>query len=54
MSRASLSDLENHQDFIQRHIGATTKQQTTMAKSLGYDTLEDLIEDTVPSAIRPL
>lgn len=52
MSHASLSDLENHQDFIQRHIGPTPKQQTTMAKALGYDSLEDLIEDTVPSAIR--
>ncbi|MBE9537484.1 MAG: aminomethyl-transferring glycine dehydrogenase [Proteobacteria bacterium] len=52
MSRASLHDLENHQDFIQRHIGPTPKQQFKMAQSLGYDSLEDLIEATVPSAIR--
>ncbi len=52
MSRASLSDLENTQDFIQRHIGPTSKQQAKMAQSLGYDSLEDLIEATVPSAIR--
>jgi glycine dehydrogenase len=52
MSRASLFDLENHQDFIQRHIGPTHKQQSKMAQSLGYDGLEDLIEATVPKAIR--
>ena len=52
MSRASLHDLENHQDFVQRHIGPTPKQQSKMALSLGYDSLEDLIEATVPSAIR--
>jgi len=52
MSRASLHDLENHQDFLQRHIGPTPKQQSKMAQSLGYDGLDELIEATVPSAIR--
>ena len=52
MSRASLFDLENHQDFIQRHIGPTHKQQAKMAQTLGYNSLEDLIDATVPSAIR--
>jgi len=52
MSRASLTDLENHQDFIQRHIGPTARQQAKMAQTLGYDSLADLIEATVPSAIR--
>ncbi len=52
MSRASLHQLENHQDFLQRHIGPTPAQQTKMAQSLGYDALEDLIEATVPNAIR--
>ncbi len=52
MSRASLQDLENHQDFVQRHIGPTPKQQLKMAQSLGYNNLDELIEATVPSAIR--
>ena len=52
MSRPSLSDLENHSDFIQRHIGPTVEQQQEMAQVLGYDTLEALIDDTVPAAIR--
>jgi glycine dehydrogenase len=52
MSRPSLSELENHSDFIQRHIGPTVKQQTEMARAIGYDDLDALIEDTVPNAIR--
>ena len=52
MSRPSLLDLENHGDFIQRHIGPTPEQQTTMAQAIGYDTLDALIDDTVPAAIR--
>jgi glycine dehydrogenase len=52
MSRPSLFDLENHSDFIQRHIGPTVQQQTQMARAIGYDNLDALIDDTVPSAIR--
>ncbi|MBN7797311.1 aminomethyl-transferring glycine dehydrogenase [Parahaliea mediterranea] len=52
MSRPSLVDLENHQDFIQRHIGPTVNQQQAMAEALGYDSLDALIDDTVPAAIR--
>ncbi|MEH6585682.1 MAG: aminomethyl-transferring glycine dehydrogenase [Halioglobus sp.] len=52
MSRPSLLDLENHSDFIQRHIGPTVKQQQEMAQVLGYNSLDALIDDTVPAAIR--
>ncbi|MEM9256974.1 MAG: aminomethyl-transferring glycine dehydrogenase [Pseudomonadota bacterium] len=52
MSRPSLFELENHTDFIQRHIGPTPRQQTEMAQAVGYDNLDALIEDTVPGAIR--
>jgi glycine dehydrogenase len=52
MTRASLVDLENHQDFIQRHIGPTPAQQIEMAQVLGYASLNDLISATVPAAIR--
>ncbi|MFT6276623.1 MAG: glycine dehydrogenase, partial [Halioglobus sp.] len=52
MSRESLTELENHQDFIQRHIGPTVRQQSKMARTLGYDSLESLIDATVPNAIR--
>jgi glycine dehydrogenase len=52
MSRPSLFDLENHSDFIQRHIGPTVQQQTAMARAIGYDNMDALIDDTVPTAIR--
>lgn len=52
MSRPSLVSLENRQDFIQRHIGPSVKQQQTMAETLGYTSLDALIDDTVPAAIR--
>ncbi len=52
MSRPSLFELENHSDFIRRHIGPTTEQQTAMARAIGYDSLDALIDDTVPGAIR--
>ena len=52
MSRPSLFDLENHSDFIQRHIGPTVKQQSEMAQALGYANLDALIDDTVPQGIR--
>ncbi|MCB1706864.1 MAG: aminomethyl-transferring glycine dehydrogenase, partial [Halioglobus sp.] len=52
MSRPSLFELENHSDFIQRHIGPTPQQQTTMARAIGYESLDALIDDTVPGAIR--
>ena len=52
MSRPSLLDLENHAEFIQRHIGPTVEQQTAMARAIGYDNLDALIDDTVPAAIR--
>ncbi len=52
MSSPSLFELENHSDFIQRHIGPTVKQQAEMARALGYDSLDALIDDTVPAAIR--
>ena len=52
MSRPSLYELENHSDFIQRHIGPTVKQQKEMAQAIGYEDLDALIEDTVPNAIR--
>ena len=52
MTRPSLFDLEHHSDFIQRHIGPSIKQQTQMAQAIGYDNLDALIDDTVPTAIR--
>ena len=52
MSRPSLFELENHDEFVGRHIGPTRRQQAEMARATGYDDLDALIEDTVPRAIR--
>jgi glycine dehydrogenase len=52
MSRPSLFELENHAEFIQRHIGPSVKQQAEMAQTLGYNSLDALIDDTVPGRIR--
>lgn len=52
MSRPSLHDLENHSEFIQRHIGPTQEQQQEMAVALGYESLDALVDATVPAAIR--
>ncbi len=52
MSRATLTELENAADFVQRHIGPSPEQQTSMANAIGYDSLGALIADTVPENIR--
>ncbi len=52
MSRPSLSDLEHHAEFIQRHIGPDSKAQSKMVRAIGYDDVDALIADTVPGAIR--
>ena len=52
MSRQPLIELENHQDFIQRHIGPTPAQQQEMAQAIGFDSLDALIDATVPANIR--
>ena len=44
--------LKNAQkDFIQRHIGASEKEQGTMLQELGYKNLDELIKKTVPEKI---
>ncbi|OUX38625.1 MAG: glycine dehydrogenase (aminomethyl-transferring) [Candidatus Pelagibacter sp. TMED273] len=45
--------LHNSQrDFIRRHIGSSTKDQSKMLTELGYKNLDSLIDDTVPDKIR--
>ncbi|ARU93064.1 aminomethyl-transferring glycine dehydrogenase [Tatumella citrea] len=48
----TLSQLENQNDFISRHIGPTEKQQQTMLQSIGADSLPALINAIVPQSIR--
>ena len=41
----------SEKDFIKRHIGLSKTDEKTMLSDLGYKSLNELIEDTVPSKI---
>jgi glycine dehydrogenase len=38
--------------FSDRHIGSTEKERQTMLDAVGYSTIDELIDDTIPSAIK--
>jgi glycine dehydrogenase len=44
--------LDDAGSFIQRHIGPTTDEVREMLDTLGYDTLDALIDATIPESIR--
>ena len=52
MSHVTLSQLEQQQDFVRRHIGPGQAEQAEMLATIGATSLDDLIEQTVPAAIR--
>src|SRR5574343_835026 len=47
-----LSALEQHDEFIGRHIGPCTAETSAMLAAVGAASLEQLIDETVPAAIR--
>ena len=47
-----LSALEQHDEFIGRHIGPCAAETTEMLAAIGAASLEQLIDQTVPAAIR--
>ncbi|MHC9036250.1 aminomethyl-transferring glycine dehydrogenase, partial [Cobetia marina] len=48
----TLAQLAGHDDFISRHNGPTAANVTRMLATLGEDSIETLIDRTVPAAIR--
>ncbi|MFO1346888.1 MAG: aminomethyl-transferring glycine dehydrogenase [Rhodocyclaceae bacterium] len=52
MTTLPLSALEQHDEFIHRHIGPNTVEQATMLAAIGAGSLDDLIDQTVPAGIR--
>ncbi|WP_158768788.1 aminomethyl-transferring glycine dehydrogenase [Paraglaciecola sp. L1A13] len=48
----SLSQLEQTQDFIRRHIGPSEAEMAEMLEFVGADSLDDLMQQTVPEGIR--
>jgi glycine dehydrogenase len=47
-----LSTLEQHDEFIGRHIGPCASEMAAMLVAIGADSLDQLIAQTVPAAIR--
>jgi glycine dehydrogenase len=47
-----LSALEQHDEFIGRHIGPCIAETTEMLAAIGATSLDQLIDQTVPAAIR--
>jgi len=47
-----LSELDNSQEFIARHIGPSAAEQTQMLAMLGFDSMETFIAQVVPAGIR--
>ena len=52
MTHASLSALEQKDDFIRRHIGPGKAQITEMLDVIGVSSVDELIDKTVPASIR--
>ena len=48
----SLHDLEQHDAFIDRHIGPDDHEIAHMLKAVGYDSLDALVDAIVPATIR--
>lgn len=48
----SLAELEQKQDFIRRHIGPGEAETKEMLAEVGAESLDDLMQQTVPDAIR--
>lgn len=48
----SLDELFNSRDFIGRHIGPNADQTRTMLDAMGLDSIDQLIDLTVPASIR--
>ncbi|KAG5045045.1 hypothetical protein JHK86_014451 [Glycine max] len=48
----SLAALKPSDSFPRRHNSATSEEQTKMAQTCGFDTLDSLIDATVPKSIR--
>ena len=42
----------SEKDFLKRHIGPSKEDQSKMLKELNYQSLDDLIDNTVPEKIK--
>ncbi len=51
MSKQSIADLEQREDFIRRHIGPSEADIAAMLRVVGASSLDNLTEKSVPAAI---
>ena len=51
-ARPSLGDLEGHGEFATRHIGTDDAERLALLAELGVASLDQLIDEAVPPAIR--
>jgi glycine dehydrogenase len=52
VSRPTLSELSGDHDFVGRHIGPTVGEHDHMLRTIGVDSLDELLDTTVPASIR--
>ncbi|GGP65404.1 aminomethyl-transferring glycine dehydrogenase [Shewanella saliphila] len=52
MTKQTLTQLEQHELFLTRHIGPNAEQQQDMLNFIGAESLDDLTAQTVPGKIR--
>ena len=50
--KSTLTELEDHAEFVRRHIGPDETQVSHMLAALGIESLDALIESTLPPAIQ--
>jgi len=50
--RPTMEELEGRDAFVKRHIGPTSRDLAKMLGVIGADSLDDLIDRTVPADIR--
>jgi len=50
--QSPITELENHAEFVHRHIGPDETQINHMLGTLGIDSLDSLIESTLPPSIQ--
>ena len=50
--RRTLDQLEQHDDFVSRHIGPSEEDIASMLETLNVPSLDQLIEHIVPNSIR--
>ena len=51
-SEPSGADSNPAYDFVRRHIGPNERQTQDMLRTLGLKTMDELIDKTIPSAIK--